>query len=443
MKLKVVAFLLVTLVCVASFFYRLDDRPITLCIYEGPVGLKAMKMLKGDFTKLWDRPTLNAVNGSSYSDRDPFLMYPVYVCFKIWGTNYHNLRMPSAVFGMLSVLAMFLFMRSMTNVWVGAIAAVILSVTSWMMILSRVAMDYSATIFFFVFCLWIYSLTFKCKTVVPYIILGAILALFPYFYLVSRVVPIIIATAFLLRVVLYRGYLKKFHPHLLLCAIVFVGTMRLMGTNPIESYTKMIKWKGYQSWVWVTQSHPKHYKMTTGESVIDNIKFTFEKLFSSWGWEKYSLYERHSGFDKVTILLFLIGLLYAIFTVNSQKSQLLLISLALSVMPQLLTAGHAHRLLYAIVPVVALAANGLWYTARLLKHPVAVTALIVPVLVTIIHLNWLNYFGEYCVEKGAQQYIQERKKQIAQVMDPKNNPVQRGEYGWAEGLEYNKLRLKK
>jgi 4-amino-4-deoxy-L-arabinose transferase-like glycosyltransferase len=150
MKLKNNSLLLVIIVLLAGFlrFYQLDSVPNGLYQDETSIGYSAYSILQtgrdeyGKFLPLYFK---------SFGDQKlPVYIYSTVPSVKIFGLTPFAVRFPSAIFGTLSVLALYFFVRDITkDRKLGLTSSFFLAVNPWSLHYNRATFEVSIALFFF------------------------------------------------------------------------------------------------------------------------------------------------------------------------------------------------------------------------------------------------------------------------------------------------------
>ncbi len=435
----------------AFFMFRASGRyPISLCSLEGPCGLSARGVLAGDrqvISDLWAKPIVNIRGGTAGSGgciTNPFLIYPIawlvgrFGC----GDDYLALRLPSMIYGCLSVLVLYLLVARMFNRTSGLIAAWLLAVSSWAIGYSRFCGEFSATVLFALLCFCLYHLLNPDRRL-GYLALGGMISLATYFYGTVRMVFPVIASALLLDLALVRKLLRARLENLvfLLCGLV-IG-LHLQGGGLATYFRQNLAWD------WSEYAGPGEM----AARFAGTARKAYDQLFRTWGWgeEDGIILERAAVLDPVTRVAFLLGLLWALTRLGRPAHRFLILWLVPAILPPLITHGELRRGFLALPAFCALAGVGLEETTRLAfgrlpRARAALTAaVVIPALALAAYLNYDNYFGLY-QRLGPDHPLLVRKEQRAALVDLLRRTrvytdLFRCETGWDEGVRFDEYRL--
>jgi 4-amino-4-deoxy-L-arabinose transferase-like glycosyltransferase len=152
MKIKLILILLLT----ASLrFYRLGEVPSGFVNDEAAFGYNAYSLLKtgrDEFGKSWP-----VVFHSFGEGKLPVYIYLTMPSVAIFGLNEFAVRLPSAIFGTLTVLLIYLLGLKIGNWKLGISASFILSVMPWHIHFSRAAFEANVALFFVTAGVWLWQ----------------------------------------------------------------------------------------------------------------------------------------------------------------------------------------------------------------------------------------------------------------------------------------------
>lgn len=398
--------------------YQIDRYPVCIGPFEGIAATAAIKISEGDTEAM--TAALNRAQQPLYGSRgtawNPFLVYPMAAVYKLLGFDqYHiGIRLVPIGYGVLSVAAIYLLVAGMFGVRAGLASAFLLATSSWFISLCRLCSDFSATIFYSIVCLLVYSRA--KKNLITYILLGGILALGSYFYLPARMVAAIVFLSIILRCIFERGYLRNMWLAILFMAISFQAACYFQGLDGVSYFTSLPERRGNEIF-W-----------NKGRQPLKVITHDFEGFYKtfftqwSWGWTGSSVaYERAASLDPISRWLLVAGIVLSILRIKKHRYRLLLIWVLIAPLPMLSTALRLKRALLIIPAFYALAAVGLCGVIELLARwskdfksapgriwKIAGQGMVLLTLLYIGKINFENYFGEYA--KRESELLAKRKK---------------------------------
>lgn len=317
-------YILIGILCIAAFLrlWHIESVPPSISWDEAAFGYNAWSVLKTGKDEYGKTYPLLFESFGEY--KLPGMVYTVALSEALFGLNEFGIRFPSALFGTLTVLVLYLLTKEYIKKQSAAplLVAGIAAINPWMISFSRQVFESNASMFFVV--TGIYFL-FRYTRVKSSIIFAAIcFAISIYFYLAARVIsPILILTC----VIVYRKELIT-HWKETIAAIV-VGVCVIAPLIPV-----MLSHEGFSRFNQVAlTSDPRYYERV----------------------ERYVSYHRDFPVPQLARVLF------------SPKKALVdefLVNYLRNISPVFLFYNGAglHGLLYywEIIPIIA----GIFYTVR-------------------------------------------------------------------------------
>ncbi|MEK7580984.1 MAG: glycosyltransferase family 39 protein [Patescibacteria group bacterium] len=460
------------LIIVLSFifrFYRLGEIPLSLNWDEVSNSYNAYSILKtgrdeyGNFLPLTNR---------SFDDyKPPLYMYLDIVPVALVGLNEIAARLPSALFGVMSVYAIYLLTKRLSkNEKTSRLSALLFSISPWNLLFSRVGFEANIGLFFSIITLMLfhYALRYSENNPTPknklFLVLSAIFAaLSLYSYHSVRIfLPLILFVS----AVIYRENLLKFDKKILSVSILLgiALTLPLVLLNPKEAITGRYATTTLKA---RSQDLEKSVSLINEDSnarqffgnIIHNrrlviLESTLQKYISHFDIN----YLFTSGDDnprhhlKTNGLLFLVMLppvLYGVFSSlkkNSKETLFLFSWLIVAPIPAAFGDAfpHAIRSYLMVVPLTIFGAIGLKKIVtfeKFAKFTLALSSLILlATVVAFLH----NYFAHYNKEeysswqygyKGAVFESAKLKDQFEKVIiDP---GIEQGYAFWLFYLKYD------
>jgi 4-amino-4-deoxy-L-arabinose transferase-like glycosyltransferase len=176
----------VAVVVLAGFFFRvwlLTRVPSGMLWDEGASGLDASVLAQGHFY-LFD---------TAHSGHEPLVLYAQAASLRLFGWTPFALRLPSAVFGTLALPATYILGRRLFGPVAGVLAALLLGITLWPVILSRLGLTFSALpLFAALSCYWLVR-WLQGQRWRDALIAGGLAGLTLYTYTPGRFVPVAMA----------------------------------------------------------------------------------------------------------------------------------------------------------------------------------------------------------------------------------------------------------
>jgi 4-amino-4-deoxy-L-arabinose transferase-like glycosyltransferase len=152
-----VKFLLILIILIASFFrlYKLSVNPPSLFGDELDLGYQAYSILK---TGRDYQGNLLPIHFHSLAEwRTPLYLYSAVPTVAIFGITPLGVRLPAAIFGILSVYAIYLLSYKLTkNKYLGLLCAFLLSISPWHLQYSRAGFEVTEMLFFLILGLYLF-----------------------------------------------------------------------------------------------------------------------------------------------------------------------------------------------------------------------------------------------------------------------------------------------
>jgi 4-amino-4-deoxy-L-arabinose transferase-like glycosyltransferase len=226
---------------------------------------------------------------------------------KFLDNNITALRLPSVVFGTLTVLGVFLLTYELLQSYIaGLIGAYLIAFSYWAINFSRIGFRAIMVPFILTFAFYFVFRGLRTKKIHDFVIAGLIYGLGLHTYIAFRVSPLVFIALFASLLVTREHFFKKYWKHVLVFAVaMFVASAPML----------------LDFFVW----HPEHYASRTSEISILNpavnqghLFTTFLKTFSLslakynfWGDQNWRQnYPPYPILNPLTGIAFLLGLVY-------------------------------------------------------------------------------------------------------------------------------------
>jgi len=189
-------------------FFRLDILPPSLLDYEGTTGLSGIEVLEGRreyFSLLWSfiaRPIMN-----TYSS--PFFAFPLGWSFRIFGVSIITLRSLSSLIGTLTIPAIYLLVRQRSSRREALLTAFFLSFSIWHITISRIGLSLILTPLYAITIGWLIIRAFKTNKIVYFLLAGCGLGIYWLFYMVAKIMLIVVVLMLLHQIILGQGFLRR------------------------------------------------------------------------------------------------------------------------------------------------------------------------------------------------------------------------------------------
>ncbi len=342
---------LAAILALAAFMrlFQLGQLPPGLHPDEAANGLDIFKILSGDHRAFY------STNGG----RESLFFYLQSLGVMALGNTIVGLRIAPALIGTLAVGATYLWVSAWFNRRTGLIAALLMAVTPWAVIISRDGFRAGMVALIIPLSLWLLTKAFQTNKPVWYGLAGVALASGFYTYIAYRLFPVALVLMGLFVLAFRRKWLAGRAQHLVVLALAGAVTLVPIGLYAIQHPADVAGRPGG-----VSVFNPDLNKGNLVGTVLDTTSKTL-LMFNVRGDENY----RHGigGQPELNIfvgLMFLLGIMVAAMRVRRLVYFGILAVFAAMLLPVILTAEgipHALRGIGALPPVMALAALGISY----------------------------------------------------------------------------------
>lgn len=230
MKLKIILLLIITLSFLVRL-YNLRTNPPALYWDEVSIGLNAEALIKTGADEYGHKLPLFFEAFQEY--KLPGYIYSVVPFVKIFGMDELSVRLPAVIYGVFTVLLMYLLVSKLINKKVGLLSAFFMSITPWAVLFSRAGFEANAGVSVLTAGMLFLVLWVKQKKFLTFGII--LLFLSTLFYNSNRVfVPIFICTFFMFFLKRIWSYKKS------LIISLFVGiviTIPLLFGNSLNRFS--------------------------------------------------------------------------------------------------------------------------------------------------------------------------------------------------------------
>lgn len=226
-KHSLVLFFIIVLAFVLRF-WQLGEIPRGLYQDETAIGYNAYSIAE---TGRDEHGLSFPVYFKSFGDwKLPVYIYSAIIPIKLFGLEEFAIRFPSAIFGFLTVIVFYFWVKSLTdNKNLALLSTFLLSINPWHLHYSRATFEVSIALFFFILGALFFEFSFKEKKnyFFPLAIISFLIAF--YTYNLNRLLLPIILTGFL---IFYRRKVRKVSPEILLATLVigFMGLIPFVST---------------------------------------------------------------------------------------------------------------------------------------------------------------------------------------------------------------------
>lgn len=213
---KIKVFALLFLIIALGFFlrvYNIDHTPPGVYPDEAVNGMDAVTANQtGDYQ--WFYP--------ANQGREGLMMNLVALGFKLFGISVLTLRLPSIVFGTLTILGTYLLGKELFNTRVGLISSFLVSVGYWAINFSRISFRANILPAVLVFSFYFLWKGLRTKKWTDFAIGGFIFGIGLHTYIAFRIAPVILVVTLISLIVSRPGFLKEYWKKILVFMIFTV-----------------------------------------------------------------------------------------------------------------------------------------------------------------------------------------------------------------------------
>lgn len=424
--------LLITILLVASFLrlWRLTEIPVSLFGDELDVGYHAYSILKTGKDYSGNSWPLHFQSLAEW--RTPFYLYSVVPTVAIYGISPLGVRLPTAFFGILGVLGLYLLVKQLTKKKeLALLSAFLLTISPWHIQYSRAAFEVTMLLAFLLFGLYFFFKSLSIGEKGPkdgkwLWIACALLVTTPLIYSTAKLFTPAILLALL---ILWRKEIFKLPKNTLTKAVLtltvlggitayatlFSGGGQRFGdisvfsdpTIPTEVGTARLRDARMRGEIGPGLSPGASDRFFHNKVIFwsENISRNILQSFSTdFLFIKGDLNLRHSidgvgQFYRIEFITMILGLLIFFSKYKDKRVKIFVaLWLVLGVLPAAITRDggkHATRLILILPPLVFLISYGLIETAKLLKGKIKILFLLG--YFGLLALGFITYQHEYWV----------------------------------------------
>ncbi len=384
--------LLAGIIALAVFFrfYQLNSLPPGLHPDEAANGLDIFRILENhDFRIIYN------TNGP----REALFFYLQAVFVFFMGNTILALRIAPALFGVASVIVIYLATKAWFNRRTALLAAFFMAVNPWVVTIQRDGFRASLVPLFLGLFMWLGAKAYKTNKTIYYILSAIALGLGFYTYTAFIMVLPALLLGFIYMLILRRDYIKQNWKKLLLSFAVLGLVMAPLIVTTVKDPGGSTARAGGTSFL--------NKDLNNGQPIQTFLSGTAKTLlqYNYLGDEN----SRHNtpGQPLLNIfvgIMFVLGIVMCLFNLSRPRYMMLLIVLGAMMLPSLLTAEglpHALRSIGTAVPVFMLAGMGanyllyIWYRTFPINKLARTTGL--AVICTLLALTLVQSYRQYFI----------------------------------------------
>ncbi|NCO98383.1 hypothetical protein GW864_04430 [bacterium] len=342
--------------------------------------------------------------------REGLFMNLIALCFKLFGISILTLKLPTIIFGTLTIWGTYLLTKELfQRERIGLIAAFLYAVSFWAINFSRISFRANMLPFILVFSFYFLFKAVHTKKWLDFAIGGFIFGMGMHTYIAFRIAPLILVVLLFSFILSRKNFLKEYRQYILIFTLFFI-----LAASPM---------------IYTFYTHPEFFESRSGSISIfspdinkGHLIQTFVKSFglslakfNFWGDQNWRhSYPPYPVLDPLVGIAFLFGIIYSVVTlihlftirivdkarnINMNIYILLLTWFFVMLVPEFMTAEglpHALRSIGTLPAVIILAAIAFeYFLEKAEKNPKlykkVVTACIIGMLLLIGIFNSVKY----------------------------------------------------
>jgi hypothetical protein len=194
-------------------FVALDSIPANFGGDEGEMGMEAIRVLQGDLTNMFV---------TSWLSHPTLFFFLQALSLKLFGVNVFGLRMLSILIGTLTLPIFYLFVRQLFDQRTALVATAILVVSHFHIHFSRLGVNNIADPLFATLVLYLLYRGLQSQSSLDFVLSGLVMGLSQYFYMGTRLIPVIVAAFLGFLILKERDFLRDSLANLLVMAGAFL-----------------------------------------------------------------------------------------------------------------------------------------------------------------------------------------------------------------------------
>jgi len=392
-SLKTLTIIFLLIIAFLLRFYKISSIPPGLYIDEVSIGYNAYLISSKGVDEYNVKYPLWFKAFGEY--KLPVYIYLTSASISLFGKNDLAIRLPSVIFGSLSVIVLFLLLLRIGSYSLAFFSAILLAFSPWHLQFSRAAFEANVALFFYLLGFYLFILFITKKTFVFLILSTIFFVTTLYTYNSYRLVtPLTIIISFSFVFIKYPKQLKNlFFAGFLFCLLSFPffqfalsekGNSRFITTSTFSKYR-----------------NDPYFKKIVNYPVFFSYNylsyFSFNYLFVNGdGMGRH----RINGFGIIPywqLPFLLIGFVYILKEKNSLLKYLVLILLILSPLPGAFSnpSPHALRSLSMVIPLIIIVVFGMIKIFENKKNLKYIFILIFPIIIFETMLYFHYYYAHY------------------------------------------------
>lgn len=387
-------YLLLFFIVLVGFLVRVwnvDKNPAGFFADEASLGYNAYSILKtGKDEWGFSTPLLFKAFGQ-YTD--PVMIYSAIPIIKIFGLSEFSVRLTSVLYGLLSVIAIFLLARELFGRRIALISALFLALSPWHIHFSRVGFVLISSTFWVPFSLFLFLKSIKKFSIYYFLTIVSFFISFFTYYTTKIYLPILFVSIFIIFYKDTKHWLKKKQFWLINITAVFLFILLILPY--LRDNLFLVRWNDV-----------KNNSLTISYLIKGYFNhFSLDFLFIKGDIDFIGQFvTRHSVRGMGELYLFQLPLMIvAVIAIVLKKrtKELLFLILFLLIYPlgTIFTdiKPQATRSIIGVIPFQIISAFGLWQIIKFIKNiKLKFSAIFISgAIILLSFFNYLNLFQKY------------------------------------------------
>jgi len=270
-SLKIILAVLIPIIFAYSFFNFFFNLEAESFYYDEVVySLSGLEYLQGDFSRNWEHPFLGK--------------YLMGVSLRLFGKSDFSARLPSALFGFLTGVVIYVFAKEVTNPWCGLAAVCVWSTSPIVLWVSRRAILDAPFVFFFTLSWYLFWRFFQTKSTGHALLGGIMFGLAVATKLVGVILVPILFLYLVFPGIRDKGLLRPAVLGKLILALILAFLLFLLIYAPVLNRLGPIFRVMNEHWKWEQR--------TGHREVANNVIYDKQPwwMYLYWYWKGYPLY---------------------------------------------------------------------------------------------------------------------------------------------------------
>ncbi|HEX8923276.1 MAG TPA: glycosyltransferase family 39 protein [Patescibacteria group bacterium] len=171
---------LVLIIFVAAFFrlINLGKNPSGFFCDEASIGYNALHIWNSGTDEYGQSWPLLFKSVGDY--KNPVFIYSLTPLVGILGLSEYTVRLGAVIYGLLAVVAIFLYVRELSDTKTALLSALLLAISPWHIHFSRVGFEVIASVFYVIMSFYLLEISLKKNRFYPFAVVFLILSFFSY-----------------------------------------------------------------------------------------------------------------------------------------------------------------------------------------------------------------------------------------------------------------------